>query len=603
MNRLAILCVDDEQHILDSLKIELERVLDRTYAIAIELAQGGEEALEVLEELEEDEYEVALVISDYVMPGMKGDELLKRIHAISPKTLKIMLTGQATVEAVGSAVNEAKLYRYISKPWQSEDLSLTVSEALHRYLQEQKLAERHLQLQEVNQALEVANRKQIQLIAQLRDNEHRLQQFLDGVPVGTIVLDNRGMLYALNAKAKELMGKDRVPDATVTQFPGLYQLYRVDSEELYPSENLPSYRALQGESTRINDLEIRQEDRRIPIEVWGTPIYDTQGNIIYAIAAFQDITERQRAEAERQRLTQELLELNQANERFVPKQFLQLLDKKSIVEVEVGESVQQEMSILFANICHFSTLSENMTLDETFKFINSYLTQMEPAILEHQGFIDKYIGDTIMALFSHSADDAVRAGVDMLQRLAQYNTTRQRRDRLPIQIGIGINTGNLMLGTVGGRSRMDSTVISDAVNLASRMEGLTKTYGVSLLISHETFLRLSDPFEYDFRLVDRVAVKGKSNRVSVFEVFNADPPELRAGKLATKTQFEQALVNYYLQDWTAAAEGFSACLQHNPRDRAAKIYLQRTQKPQSPSTQNESERPWMSPQWQPVIVN
>lgn len=598
MTRLAILCVDDEQHILDSLKIELERALDRAYTI--ELAQGGEEALEVLVELEEEEYEVALVISDYIMPGMKGDELLKRIHAISPKTLKIMLTGQATVEAVGSAVNEAKLYRYISKPWQSEDLSLTVSEALHRYLQEQKLAERHLQLQGMNQALEAANRKQTQLIAQLRDNEHRLQQFLDGVPVGTIVLDNRGMLYALNAKAKELMG-EWVPKATVTQVPSLYQLYRVNAEELYPSTNLPSYRALQGESVRIDDIEIRREDRRVPIEVWGTPIYDAQGNIIYAIAAFQDITERQRAEAERQRLTQELLELNQANERFVPKQFLQLLDKKSIVEVEVGESVQQEMSILFANICCFSTLSQNMTLDETFKFINSYLAQMEPAILEHQGFIDKYIGDTIMALFSHSADDAVRAGVDLLQRLAQYNTTRQRRDRLPIQIGIGINTGNLMLGTVGGRSRLDSTAIGDAVNLASRMEGLTKTYGVSLLISHETFLRLDNPFEYDFRLVDRVAVKGKSQLVSVFEVFNGDPPDLRAGKLATKTQFEQALVNYYLQDWTAAARGFTACLKDNPRDRAAQIYLKRTQQP--PSPQNESQQPWMRPHWQPVIVN
>ncbi len=154
------------------------------------------------------------------------------------------------------------------------------------------------------------------------------------------------------------------------------------------------------------------------------------------------------------------------------------------------------MSILFADIRDFTTLSERMTPEENFKFINAYLSHMEPAILDNNGFIDKYIGDAIMALFSRSADDAIKAGIDMLHRLAKYNTKRTNPERPPIQIGIGINTGSLMLGTVGGQTRMDGTVIGDAVNLASRLEALTKHYGVSLLISHHTFQCLRHPVEY-----------------------------------------------------------------------------------------------------------
>ncbi len=169
--------------------------------------------------------------------------------------------------------------------------------------------------------------------------------------------------------------------------------------------------------------------------------------------------------------------------------------------------------MLFSDIRDFTTLSESMTQEDNFKFINSYLSRMEPLIVENRGFIDKYIGDAIMALFSGGADDAVKAGIAMLHLLAEYNRHRLKSGYIPIMIGIGINTGSLMLGTVGGHNRMDSTVISDAVNLASRIEGLTKNYGVSLLITHETFLRLTNPADYAFRLIGRVKVKGKSDMV------------------------------------------------------------------------------------------
>ncbi len=120
---------------------------------------------------------------------------------------------------------------------------------------------------------------------------------------------------------------------------------------------------------------------------------------------------------------------------------------------------------------------------------------------------------------------------------------------------------------------MDSTVISDAVNLASRVECLTKEYGVSMLITHNTFIQLNDV--YDFRLIDRVTVKGKSRMVTVYEVFAADPAELRQKKLETKTIFEQGLVLYNSDRCVEAKRLFSACLEINPKDKVAQIYMQR----------------------------
>ncbi|WP_017303304.1 adenylate/guanylate cyclase domain-containing protein [Spirulina subsalsa] len=271
----------------------------------------------------------------------------------------------------------------------------------------------------------------------------------------------------------------------------------------------------------------------------------------------------------------QMRQLNAAYERFVPNQFLRFLEKDSIIEVELGDAVEKEMSVLFADIRNFTTFSEQMTPADNFKFLNAYLSRMEPAITQNGGFIDKYIGDEIMALFSGSADDAVQAGVSMLKRLASYNQHRHKRERTPISIGIGINTGHLMLGTVGGNRHMDGTVVSDTVNLASRLERLTRLYRVSLLISHQTFLKLSHRSEYGIRLIDRVIVKGKSEQVSVFEVFDADPPDVYEGKQKTKTRFEQALLCYYMGDLPQAVQLLAECLSVNPQDSVAQIYLER----------------------------
>ncbi|MGQ3301647.1 adenylate/guanylate cyclase domain-containing protein [Reyranella sp.] len=215
-----------------------------------------------------------------------------------------------------------------------------------------------------------------------------------------------------------------------------------------------------------------------------------------------------------------ILDLKHTNvsiERFVPQAFLSIVGKPSVADVELGDNRRRTMSILFSDIRGFTTLSERMTPDETFAFINTYLERMGPVIRDHHGFIDKYIGDAIMALFTN-ADDALRAGLAMLAALDGFNAERRAAGLEPIEIGIGINTGSLMLGTIGEKHRMDGTVISDAVNLAARIEGLTKDYAAPMLISEFTYRELSDPEASAIRPVDVVVVKGKTRPVAIYAV-------------------------------------------------------------------------------------
>jgi signal transduction histidine kinase/ligand-binding sensor domain-containing protein/class 3 adenylate cyclase len=269
-----------------------------------------------------------------------------------------------------------------------------------------------------------------------------------------------------------------------------------------------------------------------------------------------------------------LSKISAAYSRFVPVEFLEHLDKESILDVRLGDQVKKEMTILFSDIRSFTALSEKMTPEENFRFINAFLERMEPVIAAHDGFIDKYIGDAIMALFDRAPDDAVRAGIAMLERLEGFNGERRARGLEPVAIGIGVNTGSLMLGTVGGPGRMDSTVISDAVNLASRIEGLTKAFAVPLLVSDQSIRALHDPGPFLTRVVGRAKVKGKEEPVTVHEVFNADPEELRTAKRRTKGRFEEALRLFFAGDLEGAAGGFSECVAAAPGDAAAARYLE-----------------------------
>jgi two-component system sensor histidine kinase ChiS len=216
-----------------------------------------------------------------------------------------------------------------------------------------------------------------------------------------------------------------------------------------------------------------------------------------------------------------------------------------------------------------------MTPQENFNFINAYLGRVSPIIRDHRGYIDKYIGDAIMALFAEQPDDAIQAAIAMQREVAIYNQHRASSGYQPISIGIGLHTGNVMLGTVGEAQRMEGTAISDTVNLASRLEGLTKVYGVSILVSERMLFSLYRPNRYTFYFLDQVKVKGKREPVSVFEILDGNPAEVIERKLKTRTHFEHGLFHYHSQDFQEAIQNFKRVLMVDPGDRAAQLYLQR----------------------------
>jgi class 3 adenylate cyclase len=170
---------------------------------------------------------------------------------------------------------------------------------------------------------------------------------------------------------------------------------------------------------------------------------------------------------------------------------------------------------------------------------------MEPAILAHGGFIDSYVGDAIMALFDGPPTRAVEAAVAMLRALEEFNTERAFAGAVAVDIGIGLNTGRLTLGTIGGADRLKCGVIGDAVNVAARIESLTKRYRVQLLISGETHRQLSHPLRRSTRLVDRVRVAGHDQPVELFEVFETDPPLVRERKRSALGRWEAAMEHYF----------------------------------------------------------
>ncbi len=268
-------------------------------------------------------------------------------------------------------------------------------------------------------------------------------------------------------------------------------------------------------------------------------------------------------------------QMNEAYSRFVPNQFLEFLGKENFVDIQLGDQVQKEMSVLFSDIRGFTELSEGLTPKQNFDFINHYLGYMEPVIRRNNGFIDKFIGDSIMALFHESVDDAIDAAIEMRKTLLHFNSDRQDLNLPTIDSGIGIHTGNLMLGVVGGEGRIDGTVISDAVNLASRLEGLTKIYKTSIIISEDSLIKLNNPGKYNFRFLDVARVKGKKEAVYIFEVLDGEPEEIKVLKTETKPLFGKGIEAYKNRNFKEAIEIFTEVVKINPSDAAAAFYINR----------------------------
>jgi len=330
-----ILVVDDEPDLEILIRQKFRKQI-RQKELQFTFVHNGVEALEALQA----QPDIDIVLTDIYMPKMDGLTLVSKLKKLHPLIEAVIISAYGDLENIRAAMNRGA-FDFLTKPINFHDLEITTSKTLEHVQQmkaalEQERLARQAQtelLQNLQQ--EVTKRQKIEKV--LRESEAKLAQFLEAVPVGLFVLDKSSKVYYINQTAQKLLGKGLVGEATGEQLPEIYQAYLAGTQQLYPTDKQPILRALKGESVTVDDLELHQGDKIIPLEIWATPIFDDKGEIIYAIAAFQDITQRKQAEAERLQFTQELKLKNRALEQTKN----QLAEYSHTLEQKVEERTQE----------------------------------------------------------------------------------------------------------------------------------------------------------------------------------------------------------------------------------------------------------------------
>ncbi|HEY9905732.1 MAG TPA: response regulator [Candidatus Sericytochromatia bacterium] len=286
---------------------------------------------------------------------------------------------------------------------------------------------------------------------------------------------------------------------------------------------------------------------------------------------------------------------------FVPEQYLNRIAPQGVESIQLGNAREEEITVLFCDIRGFTAIAESQTAMQTFQWLNAFFTQMSQAITADHGFVDKFLGDAILAVFDrpeNHAEDALNAAVMMFQSLSEFNRDRfQYNLEQPVNVGIGIHTGMGLIGTVGSDHRMDSTVIGDVVNTAARLEELTKLYGCSILASHTTIAHLrgssnkadleaysngnfppylSSPL-YPSRWIDRVKPRGKRMVLDLYEILGTPTHWLDKAKLQAHCCYNLGLQAWYQEDFARALDYFQQVVEQNPDDTIAALYVERCQ--------------------------
>ena len=258
--------------------------------------------------------------------------------------------------------------------------------------------------------------------------------------------------------------------------------------------------------------------------------------------------------------------------RFVPNELLRILDIDDLRRVRNGYRVEREMTVLISDIRGYTTMLEDMNVSEASNLAMGFLRAVELPIIGYHGMIQDVRGDEIVAVFE-SEPDAVRAGLAMLRSLRAHNQERAALGSEELRAGIGINTGAVGVGLVGGVNRMVLTIIGDAVNLAARIESTNKRYGSNLLISDRTYAHLADSEPFDVRRMERVMVVNRRRPVTIYEVYNEDSVPVRAAKRSAQTAFDEAFALFDAGDVEQARAAFERCRQLLPDDPIAPLHL------------------------------
>ena len=268
-----------------------------------------------------------------------------------------------------------------------------------------------------------------------------------------------------------------------------------------------------------------------------------------------------------------ILRIHEITKKFVPNEFIRALGKDTLTDIRLGDQAEKIVTVLFTDIRDFTTLSENMTPEENFRFVSSFNARLGPIIRANNGFINQYLGDSIMAIFPDSADDAMLAAIAMQASVNGLNIERKAAGLPIINAGIGMHTGQLIMGITGDEQRLDAATISDTVNTAARLESLTKYYKSPLLLSSETFNNLANKGRFHLRHLGSVRLKGKHNLLSVLECFDGQEAAVFEKKFTTLSDFDKAMGLYHMQEFEQSINMFKNILSINPEDTTAGYFL------------------------------
>ncbi len=263
---------------------------------------------------------------------------------------------------------------------------------------------------------------------------------------------------------------------------------------------------------------------------------------------------------------------------FVPEEFLERIAPKGVESIQLGNVTEEEITVLFADIRGFTTISESQTAKETFSWLNAFFTQMGEVITSCHGFIDKFLGDALIAVFlrpHYHSEDALLASILMQKSLSKFNQNRDRYHLIePIRIGIGIHTGMGVIGTLGSAHRMDSTVIGDVVNTAARLQELTKVYSTPIIASQAVINQLKQPTQLHWRWIDQVTPRGKLQAIDLCEILGIAKDILDENKLEYQAIFALAIQEWKQGNFATSLNNFQKIVEINPEDTVANLYLE-----------------------------
>ncbi|WP_138506493.1 AAA-like domain-containing protein [Nostoc sp. PA-18-2419] len=299
-----ILVVDDESDLELLLRQKFRKEI-REKQFNLFFARNGIEALDKLQA----EPDIDIVLTDIFMPQMDGLALITKLNELYPMIKAVIISAYSDIDNIRYAMNQGA-FDFLTKPINFQDLEITTYKTLQHVQKMKGIKEQEVLARKAQAELLSCLQKEVTVRQQteeaLRASEAKLAQFLEAVPVGIFVVDGSGQPFYANQTAQQILGKGIIPETTASKLSEIYQVYMSESKQLYPTEQQPIMQALNGKSITVDDMEIHQADNIISLEVSATPIFDEKGKIIYAIAAFQDITQRKRSQAERTQLIWEL---------------------------------------------------------------------------------------------------------------------------------------------------------------------------------------------------------------------------------------------------------------------------------------------------------